>query len=996
MPIPHARAVDARSIASAAGTAGRCARLTDPIEPLMPATSPARAKRKVLLIGWDAADWKVIHPLMNQGKMPNLARLVERGAMGNLMTLRPVLSPMLWTSIATGKRPYKHGVLGFQEVTPDGSAVQPVSQRSRRTKALWNILNQQGLRSLVVGWWPSWPAEPIDGVMVSNHFQRAVGPLDQPWPMPPGTVHPPHLTETLAGLRFHPSELEPSQVLPFVPKALEIDQDKDRRLAAVMKVLAECTSVHNAATWLMAHEDWDLCAVYYDAIDHFSHGFMKYHPPRREHIPEADFNLYHGVVEAAYRFHDMMLGTLLDLAGPETTVGICSDHGFHPDALRPVRLPKEPAGPAAEHRELGMLAMAGPGVVQDQLIYGASLLDVTPTILSLLGLPCGADMDGKPLVQALTEPGPLERIPSWDAVSGNDARLRETEQFNPIAAKAALDQLVALGYIEPPGDDAAAAVQRTERELRYNLARSYIDGGLQRKALPLLEALYRDAPDQYRYGIQLGLCHRSLGEADALLDLVERLSAHRRAAADDAREQIARLRRDQGIADDDTQTPLDPERLSDDDKGQLEDWRTLARLNLGELDYLRGWALGAKGLHREALEVLERARQGAPRRPMLQTLIGETHLALRDWRAAEQAFDAALDIDDLSPQAHLGLAIALLHQGRTERAAELALETIWLRFHYPMAHYVLGLALVRLGEPRRAEEAWRTAVTQAPGFTRAHRLLLWLYRRLLSDPQKAAEQQAQLAMARCRRRSTAPPASAESQGADPASSHGPAVPAVAVHDGQGTDDAGSFDDQDCIVVVSGLPRSGTSMMMQMLAAGGLPILTDGRREADASNPRGYYELEAATRLRTDAAWLADAHNKGVKIVAQLLPFLPAGHSYRVILMERDLEEVLTSQHRMLARKDNGQTPTAAADLGSAFTRQLSQVRAWLAAQPHIRTLQVDHAEVIAEPRRAGARIAAFLGRDLDSDAMADAVDTGLYRERQSLGATRGSASDPAG
>jgi len=131
-------------------------------------------------------------------------------------------------------------------------------------------------------------------------------------------------------------------------------------------------------------------------------------------------------------------------------------------------------------------------------------------------------------------------------------------------------------------------------------------------------------------------------------------------------------------------------------------------------------------------------------------------------------------------------------------------------------------------------------------------------------------------------------------------------------------------------------------------------------------------------------------------LAQLLPFLPAGHSYRVILMERDLEEVLTSQRRMLARKDNGQTATAAVDLGSTSTRQLTRVRAWLAAQPQIRTLRVDHAEVIAEPRCAGARIAAFLGRDLDSEAMADAVDTGLYRERQSLGASRGSAADPAG
>ncbi|MCP3881563.1 MAG: hypothetical protein GY701_24720 [Sulfitobacter sp.] len=147
--------------------------------------------RKVLLIGWDAADWKVIHALIDKGGMPHTAALIDRGVMGDLATLHPVLSPMLWTSIATGKRPYKHGILGFSEPTPDGGGVQPVSQYGRTTKALWNILNQQGLRLHVIDWWPNHPVEPINGVMVSNHFHTAVGPPEDPWPLAPGMVHPP-------------------------------------------------------------------------------------------------------------------------------------------------------------------------------------------------------------------------------------------------------------------------------------------------------------------------------------------------------------------------------------------------------------------------------------------------------------------------------------------------------------------------------------------------------------------------------------------------------------------------------------------------------------------------------------------------------------------------------------------------------------------------------------------------------------------------------------
>ena len=167
-------------------------------------SKPAR----VLLIGWDAADWNVINPLIEKGEMPTLASLIDRGVSGELETLYPALSPMLWTSIATGKRPYKHGIHGFTEPNPHGPGIRPVTNVSRKTKALWNILQQNNRKSVVVGWWPSHPAEPIDGVMVSEHYHLAtsVDP-DEAWQMPAGVVHPTRLREKLAELRFHPGEL---------------------------------------------------------------------------------------------------------------------------------------------------------------------------------------------------------------------------------------------------------------------------------------------------------------------------------------------------------------------------------------------------------------------------------------------------------------------------------------------------------------------------------------------------------------------------------------------------------------------------------------------------------------------------------------------------------------------------------------------------------------------------------------------------------------------
>src|SRR5438477_5928489 len=129
--------------------------------------------QRLLLVGWDAADWKVIHPLLAKGEMPNLAALIRDGVHGNLATIVPPLSPMLWTSIATGKRPFKHGIHGFAEPTQDGQGIQPVTNLSRKCKAIWNILNQHGLRSTVIGWWPSHPAEPLNGVTVSDHYHHA-------------------------------------------------------------------------------------------------------------------------------------------------------------------------------------------------------------------------------------------------------------------------------------------------------------------------------------------------------------------------------------------------------------------------------------------------------------------------------------------------------------------------------------------------------------------------------------------------------------------------------------------------------------------------------------------------------------------------------------------------------------------------------------------------------------------------------------------------------
>jgi len=945
----------------------------------------ATSSRRVLLVGWDAADWKVIHPLLDAGKMPTVARLVERGVMANLATLHPILSPMLWTSIATGKRPFKHGVLGFAEPTPDGAGIRPVTNLSRQTKAIWNILTQNGFSSNIVGWWPSHPAEPIRGVMVSNHFQQAIGPPEQPWPVPAGAVHPSELTGTLAELRLNPNELLGEHILPFVPRAAEIDQEQDRRLASCGKILAECTSVNAVATWLMQTQPWDFMAVYFDAIDHFCHAFMPYHPPRQQYVSERDFELYGGVVEAGYRYHDMMLNTLIEMAGPDTTVMLLSDHGFHPDHLRPKSIPAEPAGPAYEHRDFGVFAMAGPGIEKDRLLHGLNLLDVTPTLLALFGLPIGQDMDGRPILEAFCEPPPIETIPSWDEVQG-DAGLHPPDvQLKPVESQEAIRQLVALGYIEPPPDDRQQAVDNTVRELRYNLARSYMDDGQHAAAAEILEELYERWSNEHRFGVQLAACYQALERIADLRSVVEDLATRRRTDAEAARQELREFANQLRARQADAGAESDRS-LTDSERMRIRTIRSRARYNPRAIDYLWGCVALAECDYERALGHLEQAEQIDAERPALLLQIGEAYVRLRQADRAEQCFERAAAIDPDNPQAHLGLCRVQMLRQQYAAAAESALRAIGLRYQLPMAHFLLGRALVRLGRTLQAVDALEVALSINPHFAEAHRLLAVIHRRRLGDLDRArhhrrlarqmriARRKAREAKRRYRSRIEGSVAGA-GEGEAPAEPSPRAAPIVAENVARPTDE------DALITVVSGLPRSGTSMVMQMLAAGGIEVLADGRREADESNPRGYFEYELVKNLRNDNSWLGAAQGKAVKIITQLLPALAMKYRYRILYVERDLDEVLASQRRMLAR-DGSASPRISDDqLRRTFSAQATRIRRWLAQRPNVELLTVNYRLVIDDPARWSADIATFLGNDLDVAAMAAAVTPTLYRIR---------------
>lgn len=897
-------------------------------------------QRRLLLIGWDSADWKLIHPLVDSGQMPAMSRLLDKGVCGNLTTIEPQLSPMLWTSIATGKHAYHHGVSGFTEVNAAGQVV-PVSAATRRCKSLWDMLGEHGMTSHVVSWFATHGERPR-GCLVSNLYnswKHKEEDVPAAWPSPPsGTYWPEDLGNHLNELRVSPWDIDPDEVIRlFVPDADQVDQKKDQRLWMLAKLLGEAFSVHSATCWLLENRpDWNLFAVYYRAIDEICHSFMLYHPPQMAGVKDDDFAIYQHVVTGAYRLHDLFLARLMDLAGPETAIMLVSDHGFHSDHLRPRFTPRVPAGITVWHRPQGIFCAMGPGFKKDENLFGARLLDVAPTILTWLGLPVGADMEGRVLLDAFVEPPAVSTIPSWES-TGNERQLGA-----PLDArnhKALLDQFIELGYIDPVSEDSSEAAIETNRENDWNMARACMDGGRFEEALPLLESVWQLHPERNDYAQMLAVCQMRLGLFDEASETMEVCM------------------------------------------------ETLGGKTAGAFVMLANIAM-ERGRAAEAMEHLQAAEAVAGEAPTLHQLelLGRAQLALRHWDDCAASCRKVLALDPMQPAAFLGLARCSLHSGRADEAAEHALEAIGVQYGNPLGHFLLGMALLQLDQWREAASALATTVKLHPRHAPAHRLLAIALDHL--GDHKAAE--GAILKARMLRAGNEAEyrAKLDTLREESAARAAELRKVIDFRRAEGEarrkalEESALPADQE-FVIVSGLPRSGTSLMMQMLRAGGLEPMTDGHRPPDEDNPKGYWEWEKIRQLPKNPLLIEQAHGKATKVIAALLPALPPKHRYKVIFMTRPVEEVVTSQTKMLQRR--GATQRANTEhLETLQREQVEKCLQILRDSPRVDLLEVPFPALVAEPSTWCERVGAYLGKAVltSPEAMAACVNISLYRNRK--------------
>lgn len=457
----------------------------DPSPGAVPATpvaeQPRRPSLRLLFIGIDGADWDVLRPLTASGQCPNIGRLVAQGASGTLLSPPPRISPMVWTTMMTGREPEDHGVLDFFAPMPGGGLV-PVPATSRRAKEAWEILPEHGIACGSVGFWATWPASrPAEAdagersVIVSDAFAPSLFGGAQ---KTSDLVWPEAWAGRLEPLRIHPARAG-ADLARFVgagaagtaPPTGVTDIEKDP-VAHLERILRSTRLVQGAAMEIGKAGQVDALFVYHEMIDEVCHRFMRFAPPAMKGVADMDVERYGRAVLEAYKLEDDLVGELLALASPDTIVVLASDHGFLSGDKRPASDPSDFAGQAAAwHREEGIVIARAPGIAPTESLAGATI-DVTPTLLALLKVPQASDMPG----HALLGESALPRVPSYGGPTPTvaasrpaDERLEEMKALGYVGPDESLPQVSANGYVNL-GLSLAARGKREESRAAYRKA----------------------------------------------------------------------------------------------------------------------------------------------------------------------------------------------------------------------------------------------------------------------------------------------------------------------------------------------------------------------------------------------------------------------------------------------------------------------------------------------------------------------------------------------
>jgi len=496
---------------------------------LLAGCGPRDDGSRVIVLGLDGMDPQAIDLLMSEGKLPNFAELRQEGAYGPLISQKPLLSPIIWTTIATGKGPEEHGIGHFVAVARDTGEQLPATSEMRRVKALWNVASEAGRKVATVGWWATWPPEKVNGAVVSDHtayhflFEEGFTGGDVT-----DKTYPPELLERISPLLRGPEEVTAEELAGFVDvPAEELSRpfDFDDDLAHFRWALATAQSYRDVGLELWRQEHPELLMVYVEGTDSTSHLFG--HLFRAEGLAgelREQQERYGGTVEEMYQFADRLVGEYLEAMDDRTTLVVLSDHGFElgvlhddPSKTRDLRRVSE-----RFHRLEGILYLYGHGVKAGARIDRPSILDVTPTVLARLGLPPARDMPGRVLDEAFVGELGGERVATYE--DGDDGeRPSTTAGADDAVRRAQLEHLESLGYLGASGGEEGSEGEgeppATSPQGERNLAAIHFEAGRYREAAVIYQRLVEEDPDD-------GALHASLAGALGALRRYDRALEH--------------------------------------------------------------------------------------------------------------------------------------------------------------------------------------------------------------------------------------------------------------------------------------------------------------------------------------------------------------------------------------------------------------------------------------------------------------------------------------
>jgi len=418
--------------------------------------SQATSGKRVIFIGLDGADWSLLDQYVSRGVMPTLAKLVSEGSSGTVKTISPPLSPLIWTTMMTGVSPLEHRILDFLRVNPTSQQREPITSDERKVPAVWNMATAGGKKVGALGYWATYPAESVNGLMVSDRLFTFLFSETSP---PPGVVHPASMESWARdGLKRAQDDVGYEAVKAILPwlteaeyaQAVAVTDPYAHPVSALRRILIETKVYDELGRDWYSRENPDVLLLYIQGTDSIGHVFAPYAPPRQSSVSEADYNHYKDVAERYFALIDQLLARYVALAQKTgSTIMLASDHGFLWGEGRPTTLSSAANTTAAKwHAENGVYLVWGPGIQPSAGHAGSGKVDqVAATLLALAGLPPARDIAGPPLPGTPATPSSTEPVdyravytpakPAAATSASSDSRVDE----DTVA------KLRALGYI---------------------------------------------------------------------------------------------------------------------------------------------------------------------------------------------------------------------------------------------------------------------------------------------------------------------------------------------------------------------------------------------------------------------------------------------------------------------------------------------------------------------------------------------------------------------